>query len=249
MAPSTMGDDTSKPLSDPTLYQALVGVLNYVATGSRPDICYAVHILSTKAHSPTLADLNRAKKCLIYLRDTKNLSLYYRNKRHAKFELEMYVDASFATGSNRRSIYGYVIYLNRTILLYKAKTQPLVTLSSTESEFVGVALSLKDMMWTRNLLTEMKVTLATSVVYCDNQGALKILSNNSSTGRTKNLDTKLQFAKEQFGDKKFIARYVETSDQIADIFTKPLNRLAFEKLRHELLQEYIAPGAREGVRQ
>ena len=85
----------------------------------------------------------------------------------------------------------------------------------------------------------MKVTLATSVVYCENQGALMILSNNSSTRRTKHFDTKLQLAKEQFGDKKFIARYVETSDQIADIFTKPLNRLAFEKLRHELLQNYI----------
>ena len=79
MAPSTMGKHTSKPLSDPTLYSALVGVLN---SESKPETCYAVHIFSTKAHSPTLADLNRAKKYLTWLRNQELILLLPKQTTH-----------------------------------------------------------------------------------------------------------------------------------------------------------------------
>ena len=149
----------------------------------------------------------------------------------------MYVDSSFATEADRRSIFGYLVLLNDCVLLYKSKAQPIVTLSTTESDFVAVALGLRDMKWTLNVLHELRLCLDVVVVYCDNQGALKILTNNSATGRTRHVDIKLQFARVNFIKGPFVAKYVDTKDQVADLFTKPLNHLSFDKLASRLLYD------------
>ena len=52
--------------------QSLLGVLNYICNFTRPDATCAVNFLATKASAPTLVDLRRAKRCLVYLRDTKD---------------------------------------------------------------------------------------------------------------------------------------------------------------------------------
>ena len=88
-----LNDFTSPPLEDKKLYQSLLGVLNYICNCTRPDVAFAVNFLATKAKVPTLADLRRAKRCLVYLRETKDLQLLYPMLRE-NIVLELYVDAS-----------------------------------------------------------------------------------------------------------------------------------------------------------
>ena len=73
------------------------------------------------------------------------------------------------------------------------------------------------------------------MVFCDNQGALKILKNEASTARTEYIDVRLQFLKEQVREELLETFYVQINGQIADLFTKPLGRLAFDKLRNFML--------------
>ncbi len=79
--------------------------------------------------------------------------------------------------------------------------------------------------------------LNVSVVYCDNQGAIKIAHSLSSSGRTKHLDIRLQFIKQMISKGKVKVEYVPGTSNIADIFTKPLGRVNFKKLSEWLLSD------------
>ena len=173
---------------------------------------------------------------MIYLRDKAHWGLKY-SKLTEPCTLEVYVDSSLGNGKGRRSIFGFVIMINSCIVHYKSKLEPIVSLSSTESEFIALALSLKEVEWIMNLCDETKVITKKSIVWCDNQGALKIVQNKHSVGRTKHVDLKLQKMKEAVLKGEITPRYVRSEDNVADIFTKPLGRIAFEKLRNVLLVE------------
>ena len=229
-----LNDFASPQLEDKKLYQSLLGVPNYICNSTRPDVAFAVNFLATKASAPTVADLRRAKRCLVYLRDTRHLQLRYPELL-SEFSLELYVDASYASGSNRRSVYGFVIFRNKAVIHFKTKQQSLVTLSITEAEFVALVLAIKELKWIYQMIEEIGLPIKLAVVFCDNQGALKILKNEASTARTEYIDVRLQFLKEQVREELLETFYVQINGQIADLFTKPLGRLAFDKLRNFML--------------
>ena len=86
-------------------------------------------------------------------------------------------------------------------------------------------------------MNELCLYIKSSVIYCDNQGAIKILNSESSTSRTRHIDIRLQFAKTFVLNGKHQVRYVTTEDNIADIFTKGLPRISFEKFAKKMLHE------------
>ena len=148
----------------------------------------------------------------------------------------MYVDASYASGKERLSIYGFVIFLNKAVIHYNTKQQTIITLSCTEAEFVALVLGVKELKWLMILIEETGFKVDLGIVYCDNQGALKIIKNEGSTARTKHVDVRLQCLKQYVSNGNIEPRQVNTKDQIADIFTKPLRRLNFERLKSFMLQ-------------
>lgn len=227
--PTSMNVEDSPTLEDPKLFQKLLGSLNYIAQASRPDLAFAVGFLARHGKNPTMAAYRKAKRSLVYLRDTINLALVYRKQKVEKNELIMYVDSSFANGTGKRSIYGFIVLLNSSVILYKSKQQPIVTLSSTEAEFVGLALSIKEVKWIKSILEELNLKPDLCVIYSDNQGCIKIATNKSSTERSKHVDIKLQYSKQHILSGEMELRYVRTTDNVADIFTKPLRRLDFQK--------------------
>ena len=168
---------------------------------------------------------------LACLRDTADLGLGHTNVQTEKIELKMYVDSSHANGKSRRSIYGYALFSNDAILCYKNKPNPLVTLSTTEFEFIAVALPIREFKWIQNMLQELKIKIHVATIFSDNQGAIRILQHRSAQGRTKHLDIKSQCLKQAILKRKIKTRYVKSEGSIADLFTKPLRRLSFQRLR------------------
>ena len=217
-------------------YQAIVGSLNYLSTCSRPDIAYAVCVLSQRAANPTKRSMKLAERCLIYLNKTKHYSIRYQYKKEPSKELKVFVDSSFANAEKRRSIQGFAIFLDDKLLHWKSKVSPMVCTSTTEAEFVAAALTMKDVLWIESMLEEIGYDLKLTCVYCDNQGAVKIFQSESSTARTKHLDIRLQFIKETFKKDHRSLRYVKSEDNLADVFTKALGRLNFQRLVHSLME-------------
>ena len=181
----------SSLLVDKRLYQGLVGILNYFANGSRPDICFAVNWLSRRNSNPTKAHLKQAKRCLKYLHCTSHYRLRIEQLR-LPIRVTVYVDSSWGNGLDRRSICGYAVFINTNLIQ-------------------GV------------------------VLYTDNQGSLKMLQNRVSTARSKHIDIKLQCMKRAVLEGLIKAQYIESENNVADIFTKPLEFVKFKRAVEHLL--------------
>ena len=85
----------SKILEDKRLYQSVIGTVNYITCCTRPDIAFAVNLLARRLQSPTHADLRRAKRILVYLRDTKEKGIVIdKVDKDKKIQVKTFVDAS-----------------------------------------------------------------------------------------------------------------------------------------------------------
>jgi len=227
------------PLEEPKYYQMIIGSLNYLNTCTRPDLAYAVCCLSQKQKNPMIKDLNKALRTIQYLKTKRDLVISFSTTVGKEVNITIYVDSSFSNSENRRSIFGYVIYMNKNILHWRSKVTPLTTTSSTESEFIAAAISIKDVNWIYRMLAELNIWVTSSIIYVDNQGAVRILNSESSTALTRHLDIRLQFAKQFVLNGLHTVRYVNTQDNIADVFTKSLYRLQFEKLIGKFMTEDV----------
>ena len=117
------------------MYKQLVGSLMYM-TATRPDLMYVVCLLSRFMSTPTELHLQAAKRVLRYLKGTINLGVFYRKKGDG--ELKTYTDSDYAGDlDDRRSTSGYVFLLSEGAMSWSSKKQPVVTLSTTEAEFVA----------------------------------------------------------------------------------------------------------------
>ncbi|UYV83531.1 hypothetical protein LAZ67_23001369 [Cordylochernes scorpioides] len=102
------------------------------------------------------------------------------------------------------------------------KKQPVIALSSTEAEFIAAADACKEVSYIRSLLEELITNIFDINLYVDNQSTIKIIKSGQFTTKTKHIDVKYHFVKDQA--QKFNLIYCPTEHQIADILTKPLAR-------------------------
>ena len=129
-------------------------------------------------------------------------------------------------------------FLGTSILYWSSKTQRgIIALSSTESEFIQLALSVRQVLYVQPIFTDIgfvKIEQA-SIVYGDNLPAINSIGNDSSKSRTKHIDIRLKFCGEVLSANKLKINYVPTAENIADIFTKPLPAPRFRELRDKIV--------------
>ena len=144
ITPSDTDDIEEERMPDIKKYQSIVGSLGYISRGSRPDIAYAVNYLARRTQEASSRLLKIAKNVLVYVRDTiEQRIILYRNDRKEN-TITMYVDASFASEKKRQSVYGFLIYLNDNLICYRSKKLPMIVLSSTEAEYVGICKAVQE---------------------------------------------------------------------------------------------------------
>ena len=136
-------------------YQSALGSLMYLMLGNRPDIAYAIGILSQHAATPGKAHWDALMRVYCYLRGTTNLKLTYCGSSKAE-ELLGYVDADFAGDTvDRRSTTGYAFILSGAAVSWASKKQRTVATSSTEAEYVAGSEAAKEAVWFRLILSEL----------------------------------------------------------------------------------------------
>ena len=113
-----------------------------------------------------------------------------------------------------------------------SRRQRCVALSTTEAEYIAISETAKDIIWTRCMLEHIDQRQVTAtILLCDNQGAVKLIRNPEFHRRTKHIDIKYHFAREQQEEGNIQVENVGTKDQLADIMTKALGRPTFQDLR------------------
>ena len=120
---------------DNTLYKQIVGSLMYLIA-TRPDIMYSVSLISRYMESPKEIHLLAAKRILRYLQGTVNYGLFY--KKSEKSDLFGFTDSDYAGDvEDRKSTSGYVFMIGSGAVSWSSRKQSIVTLSTTEAEFVA----------------------------------------------------------------------------------------------------------------
>lgn len=218
-------------------YKQLIGRLNYLSSTTRPDISYAVNILSRYDQNPKVVHWNLLKNVVKYLASNNNLGLINVKNTVQDFELVCFSDADYAgCEDTRKSTSGLVIMLNMTPIMWKSKRQGITTTSTCEAEFVAASIATKEILWTRNILHELGINLDLTHLNIDNMGTITLIENNQIHSKTKHLDVPLHFIRD-INKKQITIKHVNTNDNTADIFTKALPRQKFEMFRNKLISK------------
>uniref|UniRef100_A0A2N9HHW9 Integrase catalytic domain-containing protein n=1 Tax=Fagus sylvatica TaxID=28930 RepID=A0A2N9HHW9_FAGSY len=230
-------------LSDPHGYRSLVGALHYL-TFTRPDISFAVHQVCQYMAAPTTTHLTAAKRILRYIKGTLFHGIAFTP---GPLHLSVYSDADWAGDpDDRRSTSGLLVYLGSNPITWSAKKQATVSRSSTESEYRALASASAEVCWLRTLLKDLGIFLSQPpILWCDNVSALAIASNPVFHARTKHIEVDFHFIRERVLRKDLVVKFVSTTDQLADIFTKSLPTQRFLDLQRNLTVS-VRPHSIEG---
>ena len=239
-------DDILLSENEKYIYQKIVGALLYLAICTRPDIASAVRQVGRFASEPTNRHLAAAKRILRYLKGTQALGLQYaKNKQQNK--LQAFCDASWAEDRlNRKSTTGYLFQLAGGPISWTSKQQTTVALSSCEAEYIALALTIQEALHLTQLFSSAKFPIDSLIVDImeDNQSAMSIAANSTNSSKSKHFDIKLHFVREVIAQGKIALHFCPTDKNIADILTKAIQRVKFNKLSLQLLgitpTEYIA---------
>ncbi|KAL5539459.1 hypothetical protein UlMin_045115 [Ulmus minor] len=218
---------------DPTFFKSLVGSLRYL-TCTRPDILFAVGLVSRYMENPTTTHFKTTKRILRYIKGTIDFGLLYSFSND--YKLVGYSDSDCGGDiDDRKSTSGFVFFMGDTAFTWMSKKQPIVTLSSCEAEYVAATSCVCHAVWLRNLLKELSMTQEDPTQICvDNKSAIALAKNPVFHDRSKHIDIRYHYIRECIARKDVQVEYVKSQDQIADIFTKPLKFEDFARLRNLL---------------
>lgn len=219
--------------SDPGRYRRMVGKLNYL-TVTRPDISFAVSVVSQFLNAPRVPHWDAVIRILRYLKAAPGKGILYQN--HGHHEMVGYSDADWAgSPMDRRSTSGYCVFLGGNLISWKSKKQSVVARSSAEAEYRAMALVSCELIWIKHLLAEIgEQVLVPITLFCDNQAALHIASNPVFHERTKHIEIDCHFVREKLLTKELATSFIGSNEQLADIFTKSLRGSRIDFLCNKL---------------
>ena len=227
---------------DIKLYQAMIGSLNYLSQTCRPDIAHAVNSVSRHTSNPSPSHLVAVKRILSYLSGTIDVGLKYVKPvtTENNITITAYTDADWGGDHvDRRSTTGYVILVNNCLVSWATKKQPTIAISSAEAEYMAIAAGVQELLWNRQFLSELlPISMFDlsrgSLLYCDSQSALAISKNDLHHNGTKHIDIKHHFIRDHVKNKEIIMTWIPGEQQAADILTKPLDKIKFNRCREQI---------------
>jgi hypothetical protein len=208
--------------------------------GTRPDIAFAVTKLSQFAANPTEEHLQKALYICRYLAGTANYSLVFDGPGNEG--IMAYADSDWASDPiTRKSTTGYMVTLAGGVFSWNSRAQKTVALSSTEAEYMSLSDTSRQLIWIKNLFSELGVTLSPLPLYGDNQGSIFLASNPVQEKRIKHVDLRYHFIRDTVRTKQVELFFIEGISNPADMFTKNLGRIKFLKFREQLGLIFYAP--------
>ncbi|GJU03439.1 retrotransposon protein, putative, unclassified [Tanacetum coccineum] len=243
-----LSQEFSKGTVDPTLFirrqdkdillvQIYVDDIIFVST--TPELCDQFSKIMYQA-KPTEKHLHAVKRIFKYLRETVNRGLWY--PKDSSIALTAYADADHAgCQDTRRSTSGCMQLLGDRLVSWSSKRQKSAAISSTEAEYIALSGCCAQVLWMRSQLTDYGLGFNKIPMYCDNKSAIALCCNNVQHSRSKHIDIRFHFIKEQVENGVVELYFVNTEYQLADIFTKALGRERIEFLINKLGMRSFTP--------
>jgi hypothetical protein len=107
---------------------------------------------------------------------------------------------------------------------WQSKQQSIVTLSTTEAEFINMSTAGRDMVWIRQLLRDIKIPiLKVPWIGTDSKNALRAAENGQETMSTRHIDVRYKWIKQKIHTGEIALKWIDTANMKADGLTKALN--------------------------
>ncbi len=160
----------------------------------RPDIAYAVGMLSQYSAHPGTDHLNAVNRILKYLNSTKDYKLIY-DGNSSEGNFSAYCDSDWAGDSrDHQSISGYVFKIAGVAVSWSSKKQSSTALSSTEGEYMALTHAAKEAMWIQEFLYDIRFPLIfATTILGDNQGTLALAVNLTFHAHTKHIHVRQHY--------------------------------------------------------
>ena len=216
---------------DQKLYQSAVGSLLYLSLATRPDITFAVSNVAKFCAKPSKQHWTALKRIFHYLKGTQHYGLLYKKGNSNNYS--GFSDADWGGDlDDRKSTSGYVFQIGETAISWRSKKQTCVASSTAEAEYVALSSTAQESWWLQQLLADLtKEPTKSMVIYEDNQSTIIMAKDPQFHGRSKHIDIKYHFIREQVTNRSLELKYCKSANIVADIMTKSLTGERFEKLR------------------
>uniref|UniRef100_A0A2N9GSE2 CCHC-type domain-containing protein n=1 Tax=Fagus sylvatica TaxID=28930 RepID=A0A2N9GSE2_FAGSY len=203
-------------------YASAVGCLMYAMVCTRPDLAHAVSTVSRYMANPGREHWNAVKWIFRYLKGTAEHGILF-SRQLGTNSVVGYVDADYAGEvDDRRSTTSYVFTLSGGPICWKSTLQSIVAMSTTEAEYMAVAEAAKEALWLKGLVKELGLNQGGVQKYCDSQSAIYLAKNQVYHARTKHIDVRFHKIRELIVTGDIVLEKVHTSENAADMLTKPV---------------------------
>ena len=194
-----LGIHPDQALTDKGRYQQLVRRLIYLSH-TRPDIAYAVSVVSQFMHAPSEEHMEAVYRILRYLKSAPGKGLLF--SKNGISNIEGYTDSDWAGDqTTRRSTSSYFTFVEGNLVTWKSKKHKVVARSSVEAEFRGMTHGVCELLWIRNILRDLGIEYATPMnLHCDNKASIQIAQNPVQHDHTKHVEVDRHFIKENLDE-------------------------------------------------
>ncbi|KAJ9553320.1 hypothetical protein OSB04_017365 [Centaurea solstitialis] len=238
---NSIGPDHEGKDVDLRNYCSMVGSLMYL-TASRPDIMFATCVSARYQAKPKESHLAAVKRIFRYLKGTPYYGIWY--PKGLGFELQAYTDADYGgCNMDRKSTSGHLQFLGNKLVSWASKKQQCVSTSTAESEYVAAASCCSQVLWMQSQLRDYGHEYKKIPIYCDSKSAIAISANPVQHSKTKHIDIRYHFLKDNVEKENIELYFVNTEYQLADLFTKALDEKRFKFLISRLVYGFIKGGA------
>ena len=247
-------DEDGDPPNCTFNYASVIGMLWYVYGHSRPDLGFAVSQAARHAFSPKRSHELALIRIGQYLKGTVKKGLILKPMDTSQFQMDVYVDSDFmglygkeqrTNPDNVKSRAGHVICLNGCPIIWSSKLMQSIALSTMMAEYYALSAAMREVLPLRDLVRTVAhgvgiddscLTTFRTTVWEDNAGALALanLDPGQHTARSKFYDVKVHWFRSKLKP-DIVVEKIDTKDQLADMFTKPLPKDVFEHLRKKLM--------------
>jgi hypothetical protein len=221
-------------IQDVPKLRGLVGLINYLANKTRPDIVYALRRVARNMHAPSVRDFEAVARIIRYVSTTRDLGLLYR---YGKQKLCAFSDADWGKDDQvlGRSTSGMAVLAAGAVVDFASSRQTRTALSTGEAELVALSDAVRAIEAASNLLADLHRSLKCPPhVYTDSTVALSIAARYDHVGRFRHVGLRERYCLGAVARKVASLMHVPSGAQAADIFTKALQRPAFADCRRLL---------------
>jgi hypothetical protein len=232
MGPSS---DEEKEKMQALPVRGLVGSLMYLSMSTRPDITFAVGEVSRFVSNPGPLHWEACIRICNYLKGTMDWAVHYDGKLEDTEQVVGFSDSDWARDEDeRKSRSAYFMFLYGGPVSWRSKLQSCVSQSSTKAEYVSANEAGREIAWVRQVQSEFGYKQRTTKLFEDNQPCIAISNNPIIHDRVKHIDIKYHWIRKEVTAGNMSLIWCPTADMTADILTKPLGKILFEKHRKSL---------------